>query len=111
MKTGTLIPAIPAALLAWVQYANADLPRYNPTAYCDQVAAFGGAPSNVIRSGCLEREQTAHDDLLPLWDQLSSTLRRHCDEEAQSGGGGSFVFLKASVEEEQNADRNTKLQR
>ena len=109
LKTRFLVPATLTALLAWFSYADADMPVYNPTAYCDQVAKFGGAASDVIRSGCLRRERTARDGLKAAWDQLPLPLRQHCDEEARYGGGGSFVILKDCVDKEQNAGQPSRL--
>ena len=64
-----LIPAI--TVLSSFSAAAQGLPRYDVEAHCDQVASFGGNPSEMIRQGCFQQEQAAYDKLSNDVDQLS----------------------------------------
>ncbi|MDF1626994.1 MAG: hypothetical protein P1U84_11985 [Parvibaculaceae bacterium] len=75
-------------------------PRYDVPGHCEQVASFGGAPSEMIRSGCLQQEQQAYNDVKRKWSALPGSVRSHCDEVARFGGGGSYMILKGCIDQE-----------
>ena len=49
------------------------------------------------------QEQTAYDQLKPLWDTLPTQMQRWCDQVALSTGTGSYMILNGCVEQELKA--------
>lgn len=92
---GVMVAAGPAAAQ--------DMPRYDVAAYCDQIAAFGGAPSAVIRNGCVQQEQAAYDALKAKWAALPANMQKHCNQVATAVGMGSYAILKGCVDMENSA--------
>lgn len=92
-------------IMVFVQPAGATgvMPRYDPAAYCDEVAAFGGSYSELTRDGCMDMEQASYDALKARWDELSPRIRAYCDEVARFGGKGSYSTLQGCVDMEQGA--------
>ncbi|RJF81137.1 hypothetical protein D3877_13015 [Azospirillum cavernae] len=85
-----------------------DIPRYDVAKHCGSVAAAGGgAPSEVIRNGCFQMEQSAYNGLKPLWAGLPQAMRKHCDMVASVGGGGSYSILQGCINMEQSASSQT----
>lgn len=80
--------------------ANEGPPRYDVPRHCNEVASFGGAPSEMIRSGCLQQEQQSYNEVKQRWGALSVSVRSHCDEVARFGGAGSYMILKGCIDQE-----------
>lgn len=80
-----------------------DMPRYDVTAHCGKVAAFGGSPSEVVRNGCMKMEQSAYDELKGQWSVFPAAMRKHCDKVATFGGAGSYTTLKGCIDMEKDA--------
>lgn len=100
--------AVTALLLLQSFAARAEMPDYDVSAHCKEIAAFGGPPSEMILNGCLKQEQAAYDALKPTWDQLPASIRAHCDEIARFAGPGSFMLLKGCVDQELDAARQNR---
>jgi hypothetical protein len=95
--------AASAVLAALPVAAGDDIPRYDPSAYCDELAGFGGAYSETARDGCMDMEQSSYDSLKAEWAGLSPRIRRYCDELATFGGKGSYMAFKGCVDMEKGA--------
>lgn len=86
--------------------AMAEMPNYNVKAHCSEVANFGGAPSQLILSGCYQQEQSSYDALKGAWEKLPAATRKHCDSVARFGSGaGSYLILKGCVDQELSASK------
>lgn len=83
--------------------AGDDIPRYDPGAYCDEVAGFAGAYSESTRDGCMDMEQSSYDSLKAQWAELSPRIRTYCDQVARFAGKGSYSTLQGCVDMEQGA--------
>ncbi|KFF50222.1 hypothetical protein GY26_03340 [Gammaproteobacteria bacterium MFB021] len=88
--------------------AHADkLPRYDVEGYCNQVAQVGGSFSNLTYNGCIQMEQSAYNNLKPVWAKLPASMRQGCDDIANVGTpGGSYSTLYGCVQMETNAANN-----
>lgn len=80
-----------------------NLPRFDVDRHCQEVASFGGAPSEVIRSGCFDMEQSAYDKLKDSWSDIPGSTRKHCLEVATFGGPGSYSLLEGCLQMERSA--------
>jgi GYF domain 2/Protein of unknown function (DUF2939) len=76
------------------------VPFYSVESWCQKVAKSGGAMSEVIYGGCINQEQSAHDDLKKLWNTLPAQTQNWCDRVARSTGDGSYVLLNGCVGQE-----------
>jgi hypothetical protein len=98
------IAALGIAAAFYPLAARAEMPDYDVNVYCKQVAAVGGAPSQMILGGCYRQEQESYDALKPTWDQLPATMRAYCDQVARVGGsGGAYMILKGCIDQEQQS--------
>jgi hypothetical protein len=78
-------------------------PRFDVRAHCREVASFGGSYSAVLDKRCSDLEQTAYDNLLPIWAQLPIEMKKHCTEVARVRRSGSYSLLEGCVSLEINA--------
>jgi hypothetical protein len=85
--------------------ASSELPIYPVEQWCNRVAGSTGQRSELIYSGCLSQEQSAYDNLKPMWSSLSSQMQKWCDTVAKSGGSGSYLILNGCIDQEQGAAR------
>lgn len=83
-----------------------EVPRYNPEAYCRQVASFSGG-SSMIYNGCIEMEQKSYNNLKRIWPSVPSNTRNHCNEVA-SISGGTYAILEGCIDMESEAASSTK---
>ena len=79
----------------------ADLPRYDPEAYCQKIANFSGG-SDMLFNGCIEMEQEAYDKLKPLWASIPEKTRAYCNKIARTSGG-SYSLLDGCIDMELEA--------
>jgi hypothetical protein len=99
--------AFPAIAVIFTFPAAAQgLPRYDVKAHCDKIASFGGNPSEMIRQGCFQQEQSAYDSLKASWNGLPATVQSHCDKVARFGGGGTYMILQGCIQQELAAKRS-----
>lgn len=84
------------------------LPKYNPDAWCKQVASVGGGGSETIKRGCLDMEQAAYDELKEIWTGLPAKTRKWCDQVARSGGSGSYATLQGCIQMETDSGEQNK---
>ena len=92
-----------AALPLSPTFASAQsIPRYDPAASCEEVAATADG-SRVIYNGCMQMEQEAYNVLKSTWPSLPASTRDSCDEVARSGGHGTYAILKGCVDMEAEA--------
>ena len=82
------------------------VPRYDPDAYCKDVAEFSGG-SAVIYSGCIDSEQDSYNNLKEAWPTLPDAVRSYCDDVARYADG-SYVILEGCVEQEMKAASSKK---
>ena len=80
--------------------AGPPIPFYLVESWCQKVAKSVGAMSEVIYGGCIDQEQSAHDDLKRLWNTLPAQTQNWCDRVARSTGDGSYVLLNGCVGQE-----------
>lgn len=93
-----------ATVITFTNAATAqDIPRYDVAGHCAQVAAVGGAPSEVARNGCIQMEQAAYDNLKRSWSAFPAPTRAHCNRVATFSGPGSYNILKGCIDMEQAA--------
>lgn len=65
-----------AALVALPLAAQAqDLPRYDPEAYCDNIA-----DSTSLYNHCVKREQESYNALRANWSSYSAHARGYCSD-------------------------------
>lgn len=86
-------------------HAN-QMPRYNPEAYCQQVANFSGG-SSMIFNGCIDMEQKSYNNLKRIWVSIPSRTQNYCDEVA-STTGGSYSILEGCIDMEIEAASSKK---
>ena len=103
MRSVGLLGLALVAAWAFPVAAFAEMPDYDVKPHCNRVASVGGGMSQMILQGCYQEEQSAYDQLKPMWDKLLPQLREHCDQIAKVGGGGSFTILQGCVQEELQA--------
>lgn len=82
-----------------------DIPRYDVSAYCNQVADVSGG-SSVIYNGCIDLEQDAYDDLKVAWPSIAPRSLSYCNDVAQISGG-SYVILQGCIDMETDAASST----
>ncbi|HZK23774.1 MAG TPA: hypothetical protein VFC74_00090, partial [Oscillospiraceae bacterium] len=63
-------------------HAN-QIPRYNPEAYCQQVANFSGG-SSMILNGCIDMEQQSYNNLKRIWASIPNRTQNYCEEVAST---------------------------
>lgn len=98
-----------AALVPLAAPAMAEMPRYDVTAYCKELAGFGGTYSETMYAGCFEMEQDAYNKLKPRWNGFPGAMRRYCDEIARLGSAGSYAMLEGCVVMELEAASTDKI--
>ncbi|RWB93120.1 MAG: hypothetical protein EOQ56_35490 [Mesorhizobium sp.] len=94
------------ATLPWLvsPAAAQSIPRYEVTAYCQQVADVSGG-SSMIYNGCMKMEQEAYDTLKTSWPGIPSRMRTYCDDVGKVSGG-SYSILKGCLDMESDAAAN-----
>ncbi len=102
-----MVIAVAAALATpLTAYAEA-VPRYDPVAWCEEVASTGGGMSETIKRGCLEEEQSAYDRLKEKWAAVPMKSREWCDQVARTASHGSYSILAGCISEEMdNKEKN-----
>jgi len=98
------IAAFAAILVSPIAIAQS-IPRYNPEAYCKQVADISGG-SAMIFNGCMEMEQDAYDKRKAGWSSISGQAASYCDEVARVSGG-SYMILDGCLDMEADAMATT----
>ncbi|MNL57612.1 hypothetical protein D3C87_1811880 [compost metagenome] len=84
----------------------AEIPRYDPEAYCKKVANTSGG-SAMIYSGCIDMEQDSYNKLKPTWPTLADKTQRYCDRVAKTSGG-SYMLLDGCIDMETEAASSQK---
>lgn len=97
--------AMPMALIGSSAFA-AEMPRYDPEAYCKKVANTSGG-SAMIYSGCIDMEQDSYNNLKQTWGTLAEKTRKYCDRVAKTSGG-SYMMLDGCIDMETEAASNQK---
>lgn len=97
LKLNSVFAAVGAILISPPSFAES-VPRYDPDAFCKDVAQFSGG-SSVIYSGCIDSEQASYNNLKEAWPSLPDTVRSYCDDVARYADG-SYVILEGCVEQE-----------
>lgn len=82
-----------------------EMPRYNASGYCQEVAEVSGGSSTIYNS-CIEMEQNAYDKRKEDWASISAKSRNYCDEVARISGG-SYTILDSCIEMETDASAST----
>ncbi|PWF25570.1 hypothetical protein [Corticimicrobacter populi] len=103
MKKTSMIVALLAVSVPSAAQA-ADLPRYDPETYCQQISNTSGG-SSMIYSGCIDMEQSSYNKLKSAWDSLPGRTREYCDQIARTTGG-SYAILDGCIDMETQAASN-----
>lgn len=82
------------------------MPRYNPEAYCQQVASFSGG-SSMIFNGCIDMEQESYNNLKRIWVSIPNRTKEYCHEVA-SISGRSYSILEGCIDMEIDSIRSNK---
>jgi len=83
--------------------ADEALPNYDPVAYCKRVSDMIGKSAWMTKA-CLDQEQSAYDELKPVWAGLPDPMKQTCQRQA-SMIGRSYWYLKACVDQESTATK------
>lgn len=83
-----------------------EIPRYNPEAYCRQVANVSGG-SSMIFNGCLDMEQESYNNLKRIWVSIPNRTKEYCHEVA-SISGRSYSILEGCIDMEIDSIRSNK---
>ncbi len=105
MRIHQLVVALTMSLIGTGAY-SADIPRYDPEAYCKRVANTSGG-SAVIYSGCIDMEQDSYNKLKSTWPTIADKTQKYCDRVAKTSGG-SYMLLGGCIDMEMEAATNQK---
>lgn len=105
MRTYRLLVAMAVSLIGSGAYA-AEIPRYDPEAYCKRVADTSGG-SAVVYSGCVDMEQDSYNKLKSTWLTIADKTQKYCDRVAKTSGG-SYMLLDGCIDMETAAATNQK---
>lgn len=105
MRIYQLLVAMTMPLICSGAYA-AEIPRYDPEAYCKKVANVSGG-SSMIYSGCIDMEQDSYNKLKLSWSSLAEKTQKYCDRVAKTSGG-SYMLLDGCIDMETEAASNKK---
>lgn len=83
-----------------------EMPRYDPEAYCQQVANVSGG-SSMIFNGCIDMEQQSYNNLKSVWASIPNRTKNYCDKVA-SVAGGSYSILEGCIDMELEAASSSK---
>ena len=107
MKSSALAVILPALFFPASAQAQ-QLPHFDVTTHCKEVASFGGSYSAMLNNSCIDMEQDAYNHLKPVWGRLPGSMRDHCTEVAAFGGPGSYSLLESCVKMESDAASSQK---
>ena len=78
------------------QELKRDLPEYDTSAHCKDVATAGGG-SYTIEAGCMDMEKRAREAISKM--DIEPQILKHCSEVAEAGGG-SYTILRGCIDME-----------
>lgn len=87
----------------WRPCATTVPPRFDPEAHCTLVSAVSGSPSEFIKNGCLESEQSSYDKVKRSWADVPDDTQNHCTTVALTQKGGSYMILEGCLQQEAEA--------
>lgn len=90
----------------WRPCASTVPPRFDPETHCDRVGSVTGAPSELIKSGCLESEQDSYDSVKRVWADIPDATQKHCTTVALTQVGGSYMILDGCLQQEAEAKKS-----
>ncbi|WP_110993120.1 hypothetical protein [Pseudomonas sichuanensis] len=90
----------------WRPCSSTIPPKFDPEIHCDRVGAVTGAPSELIKNGCLKSEQESYNAVKRKWADIPDATQKHCTTVALTQEGGSYMILYGCLQQEAEAKKS-----